>query len=97
MRIRAFVSMASLLAVMACAGPVGTPPPVPPPQAEAQPLPPVSAEVQIWRPGHWDWDGRGYVWVRGEFQVKGNLSGQFQQGHWRQDQGGWVWQSWRWL
>jgi len=97
MRIRAFLSMASLLAVMACAAPMGAPPPVPPLQAEQQPLPPVSAEVQIWRPGHWEWDGRGYVWVPGQFQVKGNLTGAYQQGHWQQDQGGWVWVPWRWL
>jgi hypothetical protein len=89
--------MAPLLALLACAPQVVAPPPVPPPQAEAQPLPPISADVQVWRPGHWEWDGRGYFWIPGEYQVKGNLSGQYQQGHWEQAPNGWVWVPWRWL
>ena len=97
MRMHSLLPMASLLALLACAPQVGVPPPVPPPQAEAQPLPPLAAEEQIWRPGHWDWDGRGYIWIPGEYQLRGGRSGTYQQGHWRQDQGGWVWQPWRWL
>jgi len=81
----------------ACTVPMAAPPPVPPPQEEVKPLPPLSAEVQIWRPGFWEWDGRGYVWVPGEFQLRGTHSGLFQPGHWQQSQGGWVWQTARWL
>ena len=86
-----------VLALSGCAAPPAAPPAIPPPQAEAMPLPPLSAEVQVWRPGHWNWDGRGYVWIPGEFQLRGTHSATFQQGYWRQRPSGWTWEPARWL
>jgi hypothetical protein len=88
--------LAAVLTLAACAGPIGAPPPVPPPQPETVPLRPASGEDLIWRPGHWNWDGRGYAWVPGEYE---RFTGQrvFQQGHWRQDSTGWTWVPARWL
>ena len=86
------------LGLAACAAPPPAPPPaIPPPQAESPPLPPLSAEVQVWRPGHWNWDGRGYVWIPGEYQTQGTHSAMFQLGYWRQNPMGWIWEPARWL
>ena len=91
------LALALVAGLSACATPVVPPPAVPPPQAEVQPLPPISAQELLWRPGHWEWDGRGYVWIPGEYVPRGNLSGAYQPSYWRQEGGGWVWQPWRWL
>lgn len=77
----------------ACAGP-GSPPPVPPLQPESRPLPPISAEVLIWRPGQWTWDGRGYNWIPGQYEQRGTHSGNWLPGHWEPNG---IWQPGRWL
>jgi WXXGXW repeat (2 copies) len=89
------LSLALVLA--ACGAVIGEPPAVPPPRPETLPLPPLSAEAQIWRPGHWDWDGRGYVWVPGEYQPRGTHSGVFQHGLWQRGPNGYGWYGARWL
>ena len=45
-------------------------PPVPPPMTETIPKPPVSGEQLLWQPGHWDWNGSGYVWQPGEVRAR---------------------------
>lgn len=48
---------------------VKQPPPAPtssPLRVEERPAAPSSADV--WRPGHWDWNGHEYVWVPGQWQ-----------------------------
>jgi len=40
-------------------------PPMPPPRME--PIPPPPRGAYIWRPGHWRWDGRGYLWEPGRY------------------------------
>jgi len=61
------------------------------------PLPPLSAEEQIWRPGHWNWDGNGYVWIPGQYEPRGNHSTMWQPGFWDRDQRGWFWRPPHWL
>jgi len=39
----------------------------PPLNAETIPLPPVSEDQLIWQPGHWDWNGTGYIWRDGKY------------------------------
>ncbi len=56
-----------LLTVGGCAATRSTHPPIPPYQTEDVPLPPVSAVVVVWQPGHFDWDGANYQWVPGEW------------------------------
>jgi hypothetical protein len=66
-------------------------PPVPPPIAETMPKPPVSAEVLLWQPGHWDWNGRGYEWQPGEYVPAAGHGALFQVGYWAPTPSGWVW------
>lgn len=40
-------------------------PRMPPPRHEDRPPPPGPEAQYHWRDGHWDWDGRQWVWVRG--------------------------------
>ncbi len=56
-----------LLTVGGCAATRPSHPPIPPYQTEDVPLPPVSAVVVVWQPGHFDWDGADYKWVPGEW------------------------------
>jgi len=66
-------------------------PPVPPPQAEMIPKPPVSAETLLWQPGHWDWNGSGYVWQPGEYVPAAGHGTLFQTGYWQPTPSGWAW------
>ncbi len=72
-------------------------PPVPPPQAETRPLPPVSEDQQVWRMGQWEWVGSGYVWREGEWEKLGNHTNQYLPGHWTTQNGAWVWERGHWL
>ncbi|HET6182703.1 MAG TPA: hypothetical protein VFA03_03805 [Acetobacteraceae bacterium] len=77
------------------AGPPAPPPPAPP---EVIPKPPVTATPLIWQPGHWDWNGSGYVWTPGEYVPRGGHSDMFMPGYWAQSPtGGWQWQPPHWL
>lgn len=73
-----------------------TPPPVPAPLVETMPKPPVSAEPLQWQPGHWNWNGSGYVWQSGEYVPATGHGPLFQPGYWAQTPNGWVWRSARW-
>lgn len=71
-------------------------PPVPPPMADPQPPPPVSAVPPIWQPGHWDWNGSGYVWVAGVYVPDVGHGNLWQPGWWMQTPSGWSWQPAHW-
>jgi hypothetical protein len=49
---------------------------------EAIPKAPVQEYVQIYQPGHWDWDGRTYTWVDGRWIRRDSQSGQWMNGYW---------------
>jgi hypothetical protein len=84
--------------VPATIGPGANPnPPVPPPQQEARPLPPVSEEPLVWRIGAWEWVGTGYVWRPGEWEPLGTHSNQYLPGHWTVQDGTWAWERGHWL
>lgn len=70
-------------------------PPVPPPMAEARPLPPVSRQPLIWQPGHYDWTGSSYVWQPGRYIAR-DVAGQglWQEGY-RDGTGNWVPAHWQ--
>jgi hypothetical protein len=40
-------------------------PRMPPPRHEDRPRPPGPAASYHWRDGHWNWDGRQWVWIAG--------------------------------
>ena len=71
-------------------------PPVPPPIAETRPLPPVSAQALMWQPGHWTWNGSGYVWQKGEYVPAAGHGPLFQPGYWQQSPAGWKWEPAHW-
>lgn len=61
----------------------------PPPRAEYQPPPPDQRAV--WDPGHWNWNGREYVWVGGHYIERPNVATRWEPGHWVQRGGSWAW------
>jgi hypothetical protein len=73
------------------------PPPVPPPRSEPIPKPPVTATPLIWQPGHWDWNGAGYVWQPGEYVPREGHGELYMPGYWAQSPSGWQWQPAHWL
>lgn len=89
------MSLASLLA--ACTQPVSPPPPVPLPQVETMPLPPISPVELVWRPGSWNWDGSGYRWTPGDYEPRTARTNLWRMGYWAQTPGGWVWQPPGWV
>lgn len=58
--------------------------PVPPIRTERVPAPPRSFVVLIWQPGHYDWNGSGYVWVSGKWVERAGHGTLWQDGYWRQ-------------
>ncbi|HJS86584.1 MAG TPA: hypothetical protein VJ779_14090 [Acetobacteraceae bacterium] len=76
---------------------MATPPPVPPPRPDPMPKPPVTATLLIWQPGHWDWNGAGYVWQPGEYVPREGHSGLYMPGYWAQTPSGWQWQPAHWM
>jgi hypothetical protein len=87
------------LSLASCAQPTGYAnpyPPVPAPQQEQIPLPPVTTTPLIWQPGHWDWNGSTYVWTPGSYVPRDGHS-LWQPGYWAQTSGGWTWQPGHWL
>ena len=46
---------------------------------------------QAWQPGHWQWNGYNYVWVRGRYILVNQRRGQWAHGHWQQGPNGSVW------
>ena len=94
-------ALAGGLALLAgCAPPASTaftPPPVPPPRPEVIPKPPVTGTPLAWQPGHWNWNGTGYVWESGEYVAREGHGTLFQPGYWQQTTAGWQWVAPHWL
>jgi len=66
-----------------------TPPPAPALKAEVRPEQPNPAWV--WRPGHWKFEGRDYVWVPGEYVEKPLRGEHWVHGYWAQGaRGEWI-------
>ncbi len=66
-------------------------PPVPEPIPEAPPLPPVAAEPLMWQPGHWDWNGSGYDWAKGQYVPAAGHGNLWTPGWWSRTPAGWTW------
>lgn len=74
----------------ASAQPYGPPPypPVPPPREE---FVPELRRDRLWEPGHWHWNGREYVWIRGHEIRWRERYRRFVPGQWIFRGGRWVW------
>jgi WXXGXW repeat (2 copies) len=95
------IALAGATLLAGCAGPQATasnaPPPVPPPRQEEIPLPPVTATPLIWQPGHWNWNGSGYIWNQGRYVPRAGHGNLYMPGYWAQTNSGWEWQPPHWL
>jgi hypothetical protein len=93
MRPLPLAALAGLALLSACAAQVIAPPypPVPPPQAEMIPKPPVSEQPLIWQPGHWDYTGASYAWTGGAWVLRAGHGTAWQDGYWTQVNGAWSW------
>lgn len=83
---------AGLLASAAQAQDVVYVPTAPPtPRVEVVPPPPPDrAAVEVWRPGHWRWDGAQYVWVGGHYVTVPRSGAVWVPGRWERHPRGWV-------
>lgn len=98
---RHFPILAALVAIGLLAG-CGRPPdtnpypPVPALVQETPTKPPVTEEPLMWQPGHWDWNGSGYVWARGQYVPAAGHGNLWVPGWWSRTDSGWVWQPAHW-
>ena len=89
--------LAGGLALLAGCAAGFVPPPIPATMVEVMPNPPVSATPIIWQPGHWDWNGTGYVWTPGQYVPNPGHGNLFMPGWWAQTSAGWQWQPSHWM
>ncbi len=101
---RKFTTLAALLAISLIAGcgekqkPEVSPfPPLPPLISETIPKPPVVAEPLSWQPGHWNWNGSGYVWAKGQYVPAAGHGNMWTPGWWSRSEAGWTWQAPHWM
>jgi WXXGXW repeat (2 copies) len=73
---------------------VSRPPPAP--VAEVVPAAPGPAEVWVWQPGHWRWDGREYVWQPGRYVERPHRAAQWVPPHWQERGPNWVFVAGHW-
>ncbi len=62
-------------------------PPVPAAPADEPTAPPRVSYAQIWHPGTYEWDGKGYTWTAGQWirRPEGFVDGTlWMPGHWKQ-------------
>ena len=71
-------------------------PPVPPPRHGGPPPGPPPRPDLAWRPGHWQWDGRGYLWVEGGWAPRPPHGRAWREGRWAHHRGDWVWEPGGW-
>ena len=98
--VRTFVAGLAVSMMAGCTPPrppdTNNHPPVPPPISEVIPKPPVTAEALMWQPGHWDWNGSGYVWAKGQYVPAAGHGNLWMQGWWYPTPSGWTWQPPHW-
>lgn len=97
----AMLAGAPMLASEALAQPRHAPPgrfepgPIPELRPEGPPPPPPGRGYG-WQPGHWEWNGRRYVWVGGRHVRQRRPGGEWVPGHWEPRPRGPVWVPGRW-
>jgi hypothetical protein len=104
-----WVAVAAIIALAGLGDAVAQPPPpgygrppppsyapIPPPRPETVPPPPGSRYV--WEPGHWQWNGRQYVWISGRYIQRPPHHRRWQEGGWvwSPREGRWIWRPAHW-
>lgn len=87
----------SMLALPGCVAATAGHPAVPPVLAEDVPAPPPTRVALIWRPGHYEWSGRTYAWIRGEWVSRAGHGTLWQDGYWRRIGAAEVWMPAHWI
>ena len=86
-------SLAAFVVVAGLAWPAQAqpmPPYQPVPQLREEVVPPPPGPRMMWEPGHWHWNGGGYVWTPGHY-IRAWRHAHFVPGHWAERRGAWVW------
>ena len=94
---RLAIALLCILAVQGCTTSVIGHPPVPPVLSEDVPAPPPSRAALIWRPGHYDWTGADYAWIRGDWVGRAGHGTLWQDGYWRRTGATETWITAHWL
>lgn len=64
----------------------------PAPRYEVIPPPPRHRrDIAVWSPGHWHWNGRGWVWISGRYVDRPRREAIWVPGHWEARGPQWVW------
>jgi hypothetical protein len=59
-------------------------------QYEPKPWPPTDPWLVAWRPGFWDWNGKDFSWVPGQYIPKPSASAVWRPDVWEKKKYGWV-------
>jgi hypothetical protein len=63
----------------------------PPMRREVIPvLPHERAEIDIWQPGYWRWNGHEHAWVEGHYVARPRRGAEWVPAHYDRRPGGWV-------
>ncbi|MBL9203768.1 MAG: YXWGXW repeat-containing protein [Opitutaceae bacterium] len=65
-------------------------PPAPPPPQGGDVMTAPPAPNAIWVPGYWSWDGRGYSWLKGRWEIPPPATSTYVAAHWEQRGGAYV-------
>lgn len=68
----------------------------PPPPLRVEYAPPPPAFDAYWVHGHWNWDGREYIWAGGHW-VRAHPAEVLERAHWENQGGRWVFIPERWV
>jgi hypothetical protein len=105
------LAVAGIALLLALAGCVVQPAPQPRPVVEviaprppppvryevAPPVPQQRAELVVWDPGHWRWDGHDWDWVPGHYVERPHREAHWEPGHWAErPNGAWLWVEGHW-
>jgi hypothetical protein len=71
--------------------PAPTPPPL---RVEERPVAP--APVDVWTPGHWEWNGNDWVWTPGQWVEPPRANAIWTPSHWEWNGHDWVWIAGHW-
>ena len=92
-----FLALLCTVAASGCVPMYPAYPIVPPPKEELVPVPPQSSVPLIWQPGHYDWNGAGYIWVPGRWVGRAGHGTLWQDGYWRREGNAYVWVPAHWM
>ena len=67
-----------------------------PPPRRAEIPPPAPSPQALWTVGHWEWNGKRYIWTPGRYVERPSPSSNWIDGYWEEQPQGWMWTEGRW-